>query len=587
MKIRTKILAGFMAVVLMSVLIGVAGFVTTKMLSDISHELQIIQVEGASISDILNAHYVWRQALTEAVLNGADFSGSLDSNTCALGQWQNSPEARQMDDPELLRLLDSLAEPHKFIHTEAQKVVEFINAGDYESARLDLNENILPRAQEVISILTEMQSRYSILTSDESEQVAGIENLVNIINTALVVIAIVVGVFFAVFIANMVSKPLAPLTAFMDKAGHRGDLEPSESDTALIRKYADNKDELGQLIRGANSFIGRVVEVSKELETITGGDFTVDFLPLSEKDTIGNSLHKLLESFNKMFEDIHKTTVQVSSGAVQIAASAQSLAQGATEQAATVDELSESMQEISEQTKRNAAVANEAKDLGESIKADAEQGSLQMGQMMKAVQEISDSSKSIGNVIKIIDDIAFQTNILALNAAVEAARAGQHGKGFAVVADEVRSLAAKSAEAAKNTSALIATSIEKSEQGAKISAETSESLDRIVQGIMRSSELNAGIAKSSDEQSAGIGQISEAINQVSQVVQQNSATAEESAAASEQMSTQSNVLENLISQFKRKESSKISSFDKEPSKQTQSTPAGAGMALKLDGDSKY
>jgi methyl-accepting chemotaxis protein len=173
-----------------------------------------------------------------------------------------------------------------------------------------------------------------------------------------------------------------------------------------------------------------------------------------------------------------------------------------------------------------------------------------MGQMMKAVQEINDSSKSIGNVIKIIDDIAFQTNILALNAAVEAARAGQHGKGFAVVADEVRSLAAKSAEAAKNTSALIATSIEKSEQGAKISAETSESLDRIVKGIMRSSELNAGIAKSSDEQSVGIGQISEAINQVSQVVQQNSATAEESAAASEEMSGQASLLQQLIAQFR-------------------------------------
>ncbi len=172
--------------------------------------------------------------------------------------------------------------------------------------------------------------------------------------------------------------------------------------------------------------------------------------------------------------------------------------------------------------------------------------------MIKAVGEISDASTAIGKVIKIIDDIAFQTNILALNAAVEAARAGQHGKGFAVVADEVRSLAAKSADAAKNTSELIATSIEKSEQGAMISKETAESLGHIVDGIIRSSELVAQIAQSSNDQSISIAQIGEAIEQVSQVIQQNSATAEESAAASEEMSGQASMLQQLISQFKLK-----------------------------------
>jgi methyl-accepting chemotaxis protein len=175
-----------------------------------------------------------------------------------------------------------------------------------------------------------------------------------------------------------------------------------------------------------------------------------------------------------------------------------------------------------------------------------------MDEMMTAVKDINVASQSINKVIKVIDDIAFQTNILALNAAVEAARAGQHGKGFAVVAEEVRSLAAKSAEAAKDTGGLIANSMEKAELGARIADDTAASLVEIVSGINESSQIVTEIAKSSEEQSLGIAQINRGIDQVAQVVQQNSATAEESAAASEEMSGQANMLEELVSQFKLK-----------------------------------
>jgi methyl-accepting chemotaxis protein len=194
-------------------------------------------------------------------------------------------------------------------------------------------------------------------------------------------------------------------------------------------------------------------------------------------------------------------------------------------------------------------MAGKAADLASTIKHNAEKGSRQMAEMMAAVKEINEAGQSISKVISVIDNIAFQTNILALNAAVEAARAGQHGKGFAVVAEEVRSLAAKSAEAAKETGGLIQNSVEKAELGARIADETAASLEEIVAGISESTTIVQTIAVSSEEQYQGISQINKGVEQVAQVVHQNSATAEESASASKEISDQSHMLEDLIMQF--------------------------------------
>ena len=548
-KIRTKILAGFMVVVLIGVIIGAAGFVTTGMLSSIATELHGLQLEGASISTVLNAHYLWRQNLTEAVLNGAEFTGSLSPDTCALGEWYNSPEAHRMNDPQLLQLLANLEEPHRMIHEEASTVVAYIEAGELEQAQQFLNNTILPTTQEVIEVLTDMQSRYSVLTEAKNAETDSIELTVTVINITMIAIALIAGIFFALLVANMVCRPILPITAFMNKAGLTGDLRLGPEEDAVIKKYSAKKDELGQLARSTASFVDHIVAMSETLETMSHGDLTVDATPISEKDVIGNSLARLLESFNIMFEGIQNSTMQVASGSKQVADCAQSLAQGSTEQSQSVEELSGSISEIAKKTKANAEISGNASALADSIKSDAQKGTRQMSDMMGAGGEINEASRNISKILKTIDDIAFQTNILALNAAVEAARAGQHGKGFAVVADEVRSLAAKSAEASSNSGVIIQNAIAKAELGSKIADETSKSLSEIVSGINESSRMIGEIAKLSAEQSHGISQINNGIEQVARVVQQNSATAEESAAASEEMSAQSTILEQLIAQF--------------------------------------
>ena len=377
-----------------------------------------------------------------------------------------------------------------------------------------------------------------------------------IINVILIVIPVALAIMaIAVFIIHLsirkiVSNPLVPFTAFMRRAGNAGDMKLSQEDVDIISKYSQRKDEIGHLIGAAAGFVGRIAEVSKTLEHIADGDLSSEFKPLSNEDTLGCSLNRVTENLSCMFEDIYASSGQISTGAKQMADGAQELAKGSEEQAVAVEQLSSSISEIAHKTKENADMAGRAATLADAIKAKAEMGSLHMDEMMSAVRDINQASHDISKVIKIIDDIAFQTNILALNAAVEAARAGENGKGFAVVAEEVRNLAAKSAEAAKNTGGLIASSIEKAELGARIADETAASLVEIVSGINQSSQLVSEIATSSENQSVEIERINRGIDQVMQVVSQDTATAQQSASVSEEMSSQADVLEDLVAQFK-------------------------------------
>lgn len=282
-------------------------------------------------------------------------------------------------------------------------------------------------------------------------------------------------------------------------------------------------------------------------------DVTIDIHSKDEIGILADAFAKMKNNVNRTLMNINSASEQVASGSAQVSDSSMSLSQGATEQASSIEEVTTSIEEIATQTKQNAQNADKAKAIALNTQSYAQQGNEQMEQMLQAMVEINNASKNISKIIKVIDDIAFQTNILALNAAVEAARAGQHGKGFAVVAEEVRNLAARSANAAKETTTMIEGSISKVDVGTKIANETSQALRKIVEGVSQAAELVGEIALASNEQAIGVEQINQAVTQISDVVQTTSATAEETAAASEQLSSQAGLLKSQVAAFELKQ----------------------------------
>jgi len=349
------------------------------------------------------------------------------------------------------------------------------------------------------------------------------------------------GTYFLRYVKRNVGEPVQALSAASEQIAE-GDMD--------VRLSFHSEDEIGRLTTSFHNMVDSTKRQIQTLEQIADGDLTVQFSSRGSKDSMYHAMKKMVDNLSDMVRQIRLATDQVLAGSKQIADGATFLAQGSVEQTGAVTELSQSISEVTEQTKKNADMAIEASDLADSIQLNAQEGTVQMESLTQAVSEIGAAGDAIHKIIKVIDDIAFQTNILALNAAVEAARAGEHGKGFAVVADEVRNLASKSANAAQETGVLITNSIEKTDLGAQIAQNTAASLSKIVEGIEGSTRLMNDIAQSSKEQSASIEQINTGISQVTQVVQQNSATAEESAAASQEMNGQSAMLQQLVERFR-------------------------------------
>lgn len=365
--------------------------------------------------------------------------------------------------------------------------------------------------------------------------------------------AVAFAAFFQIIVMIFVLKELiVPIIKIRNKMGEfmSGDMHGSfsiEADNTEIGQTAqaihDFQDYQSEIIDDISYLLGEMAEGNFVIKTKCEESYKGDY------NDIIVAIRKINRTLSNTLSNINTASEQVASGAEQVSAASASLAQGATEQAASVEELSSTISIISTMINDNARDAVTATEKTAVAGNELAHTATKMDELVAAMTEIRASSDETKNIIKTIEDIAFQTNILALNAAVEASRAGEAGKGFAVVAEEVRNLAAKSAEAATQTTALIEGTVSAIGKGNSIVDSVVQNMNVVSNSAGEVADINEKIAEDSRKATEAVRQVSIGIDQISTVVQTNSATAEQTAAASQELNAQADVCENLINQF--------------------------------------
>ena len=369
--------------------------------------------------------------------------------------------------------------------------------------------------------------------------------LVMIITTT---ISFVVG---ALVISKFVKRIIVPLNAINGKIL---DMEQGKLSGDAIEVHTG--DELETLADAVNSMTAYTNTIIKDIEAVSAKLAAEDLTAEPAADYIGDyapiksALYGIINSTSDVIRQIGASSKLVSDGSSKMSDNSTTLSQAATEQAATVEELNASIVEISSNISANADSAGKAKVLADDCMKIVNEGNVKMTDMLHAMEEINETSSQIANIIKTIEDISFQTNILSLNASIEAARAGEAGKGFAVVAGEVGQLAGKTAEAAKNTTALIKTSLTAVENGTVMANETAKMLSKIVSETDDTAKVIDKIAAASQEQADSVKQILVGMDQISTSVQMTSGSSAECAASAEELSGQAKVLLDLVQRFK-------------------------------------
>ena len=553
-KISKKMSTGFLIVTLLGILTGLVGIISLINIKNNQHQSYnqcTLGIEYAAKAH--NAFLTLRSSLRDIYIyyDTSDREKNIEAaeNQLQAVQKQVDAYSATVSDEEDEKNFKALQTAFTACKGSMNETIDAAKSGVPSSKIMELNKNGAQVVANVETAFNTLDQYNESLAADRMKSDNSVTLIAIVIMVVMLIISFILSMLLSRFISTIISDPMTKFAEFGELLA-RGGIDTSKILTEKDMELKYRKDEVGTLADSFNKIISGTIKLSKETEAIAKGDLTVAVSVRSEDDILGKAISDLTSDFRQLTSEIAASAEQVNAGAKQVADSSVSLSQGTTEQASSIQELSASIAEVSQRVKQNAEDANRARGLSAETGGIMEGSTADMNLARQAMDEISSTSKDISKVIKAIDDIAFQTNILALNAAVEAARAGSAGKGFAVVADEVRNLSQKSAEAAKNTTALIESSISAVEKGTNLVNKTSQSFNEVAAKASEVQGIVENIAAQAQEQAAAIEQISIGIDQVSAVVQMNSATSEESAAASEELSSQAHILQENVSKFK-------------------------------------
>lgn len=551
LKVQKKLVISFGIVLSILVLILCAVFLSFRLINSNISEFHDRAFEGVHIADQLDLsiNKAARDVLYAANDPNTMRAGTKVSNAkSALQNVLTSIESLREIYPGDQALLDEMVTKVESLITMLDEDKALITGTDTAASFAWYDEKVFPVRQRISEIATEIAD-YEIELADSLYASTKTNTLITgIVVSVIGLIAIAIGIFFAMYITNMLRVGIMEV--------HRAALDMSRGNFDISINYK-SRDEIGQMgyaiEKLAKTTKAVITDLSFLLDETASGNLDVQSKNAELYIGIFNNILTSVKSFAAKLNNtmLHIDTVaeQVASGSQQVASGAQALSQGATEQASAVEELSATVKEISEMVKSSAGDAAEASAKTNIAGSQLTEANVNMENMVQAMSGIRKYSAEIEEIIQTIEDIAFQTNILALNAAIEAAKAGSAGSGFAVVAEEVMALAAKSSEAAQNTKGLISNTVAAIETGSILVANAANNMKEVSKSSNQVVAINKLIARSSDEAAESVAEVTMGIDQISAVVQTNSATAQQSAAASEELSAQAQRLKRLLGEF--------------------------------------